>query len=125
LIADEILVQGSGYLSNLTSVIDKIRSLIGGGKGKPPYIWWNEGVIAPWDVALDPGYITRWDKFPENADFISIDAYWDNGTEEVDFSYAFHKEHIFPKFAPHHQALLNPGIFAKEFHCGGACARSC
>ena len=48
---DEILVQGSGYLSNITSVIDKIRSLIGGGYGKPPYIWWNEGVIGPWGVA--------------------------------------------------------------------------
>ena len=106
------MVQGSGYLSNITSVIDKIRSLIGGGYGKPPYIWWNEGVIGPWGVALDPGYITRWKQWPRNVDFVSVDYYWDNGTLEFTQTWKLFEEHLFPKMLSHHQVLLNPGIFA-------------
>ena len=113
-LGDEILVNGAGYLSNLTDVINKIRALIGGGGGKPPYIYWNEGVIGPWQFAYDPSYITRWDKLPQHVDFLSNDYYWDNGTTEFEQSWAFHEKEVFPKLWPHQQVLWNPGIFASS-----------
>ena len=106
-LGDEICCSGVP-LSNLTSVLAKLRSSLAGQKC---VLYTNE--------CTPP--IDRWDKIPHDLDLISVDFYDQhntNGTAEVEQNRKYLLQKLYPKLHPHQGVILVPGIFASDpVHC--------
>ena len=92
-------------LSNITSVSDKLRSLLGprGGAKQTPFIYTNEN-----------GRMKEWPMVPSSIDYISVDRYSLNGTVEEVSDRSWYNRRIYPKLHPHQGVFLVPGIFASD-----------
>ena len=106
-LGDEICCSGVP-LSNLTSVLKKLRSSLDGRK----CILYTNECTPP---------IDRWDSIPEDLDLISVDFYDEhntNGTAEVEQNRKYLLEKLYPKLHPHQGVIFVPGIFASDpVHC--------
>ena len=97
--------------SNISAIVDAVRDAVGGGGGKPPWIYDNEQ--GPWNPSS--WGLSKWPAIPTNLDLISFDWYVPNlhlppstGQDEPRVCRQKYEQFLYPKMADHQRVMVVP-----------------
>jgi hypothetical protein len=102
---DELTQHGVQY-SDLCTVADKLRSLLGPRNQSAPFLYLNENAKMKF-----------WPMVPASIDYISMDRYDIgnvNATYEIRATQEFYFGHVYPKLYPHQGVFVIPGIYGND-----------
>ena len=113
-VGDESCSNFNCPFSNISAIVDAVRTAVGGGNGKPPWIYDNEQ--GPWNPSS--WGLSRWPEIPRNLDLISFDFYYPNlgglpnatvaGQSEPHACREKYNQYLYPKLAEHQRVMLVP-----------------
>ena len=104
-VGDESCSGFSCPYSNISAIVDAVRAAVGGGSGRPPWIYDNEA--GPWNP--DSWGLARWPRIPPNLDLISFDWYVpDAGVQEVTVCRQKYERYLYPLLGPAQRVMLVP-----------------